>query len=149
MIAIVLDQADQVCVPLSYAIPVELLGASAVGDLAVCVKFPEAYRAESEWLFVRFSDEVGAIHQALEVGAVGHPQHMTNLVARSLKTAVEQDLLGGVHYHDADLPVAIQLLHGRLLACCTVIFGVAHEILLARVASEVHLLSWVLPQLVR
>ena len=116
MIAIVLDQADQVCVPLSYAIPVELLCASAVSDLAVCVKFPEAYRAESEWLFVCFSDEVGAIHQALEVGAVGHPQHMANLVARSLKAAIEQDFLGGVDYHDADLPVVIQLLHGRLLA---------------------------------
>ena len=74
---------------------------------------------------------------------------MANLVARSLKTAIEQNFLVRLHYQDADLSVVIQFLHGRLLARITLIFGAAEEILLVHFASKVHLLSCILSQLVR
>ena len=60
MIAVALDQIDQVRIAFCYAVSIEhlLLPTDTVSDLAVRVQFAQADRTKSEWLFIGLSDKV-------------------------------------------------------------------------------------------
>ena len=60
MVAVALDQIDQVRIAFCYAVPIENLffPTDTVRDLAVRVQFAQANGTKGEWLFVGLSDQV-------------------------------------------------------------------------------------------
>ena len=60
-------------------------------DLAVLLQLAKTDWAEGAWLLIGLSDEIGAVHEALEVGAVGHTEHVAYLVTGGLQAAINED----------------------------------------------------------
>lgn len=75
-----LDDLDHLLIPIEETID---------AYVAVGVQFAKTDGAQGEGLFICLRHQVRPIHEALEVGTVGHAEHVADLMAGSLQAAVK------------------------------------------------------------